>query len=147
MVIESQLSPCKGKGNGAHMPLREKRIPLAITKLLFNAAQEPLIASTRAGILQYFAIKLQPIIARVRELVSVKQAQKVRKLAGVAAVRGRCEEQDTLGAGGKPFGQLIAARLCDFLPPPARRASKCFADENQGPGQLRPARGHHLPPW
>src|SRR5437588_11028585 len=86
--------PRKGKGDSAYMPLREKRIPLTIAKFLFNSAQEPLIASTRAGILQYFTIKLQPIIARIRELVSIKQAKKVRKLAGVATMWSRCKEQD-----------------------------------------------------
>src|SRR5437899_11775733 len=57
----------------------------------------------------------------------------------------RCgEEQDTLGAGGKPFGQLIAARLCDFLSLAACGAFMRFVDDNEVPGNLLQALGDFL---
>ncbi len=73
------------------MPFSEERVACAITQFLFDTAQEPLIATALAGILQYFAVKLQAVVARVGELVCIEKTQEVRELVGVAAVWCRGE--------------------------------------------------------
>src|SRR5437763_3549877 len=103
MVIEPLFGPGQFKRNGASMSFCEQGVPLAIAQFLLDTTQEPLIAPTLTGILHDTAVKLQAIIARIGKLVCIQQAEKVRKLTGIATMRRSGKQQNTLSARRKSF--------------------------------------------
>src|SRR5437763_13377298 len=103
MVIEPLFGPGQFKRNGASVSFREERVTISIAQFLFDAAQEPLITSTLTRILHDTAVKLQAIIARIRKLVCVQQAEKVRKLTGITTMRRSSKQQNTLSTRRKSF--------------------------------------------
>src|SRR5438874_11903920 len=71
MVIESLFGPGQFKRNSTSVSFRKERVTVSIAQFLLDTAQEPLIASTRAGIFHDTAVKLQAIVARIGELICV----------------------------------------------------------------------------
>src|SRR6266478_3383304 len=126
------------------MPLGEEWIAIAVAQFFFHATQEPLIAPTCTGIFQNMTIELQAVIARIRELVCIEETQKMRKLAGIAAMRGGREEKDALSTNRKTFGELIASRLCHFLTLRACSAFVRFINDHQVPRNLLQTLGDAL---